>query len=108
MAQPVQSSSESEYGAKVEQERNEEALAATQPAPSVPLPPVQGGAAPEGEGSITVKNPYMLLPAGANFPQRQQRMKTPVEEDYDVGMLFQVLGSQNPVMRRIAEELMGK
>jgi hypothetical protein len=112
MAETVQAQPEPEYGAKVEQERNAEALAAAQPAPGVPLPepamPEEAQATGEPE-YFTVQNPYMLLPASINFPQ-QNPQKTPVERDYDVGLLWNVLAdssSTNQSIRTIAKRLLG-
>lgn len=118
MAKAVQAQPEPDYGAKVDQANAEDAIAATAPAPGVPPLETEEGAGVVPEAPVvasaqqaptrqpyTVKNPYMLLPSGVNF---QQPGKTPTEQNYEVGMLFEVLGRNDPVMRRISQELMGK
>jgi hypothetical protein len=58
---------------------------------------------------VTIKNPYMLLPPSINFPQ--QRQKTPVEQNYDMAMFWEVLASDNrqdPTIREIANSIAGK
>lgn len=61
-------------------------------------PPQQG---------YTIRNPYMLLPAKMNFGQFQEQ-KTQVEQKYDAGLLFEVLGKDNPAMQSVADELLGR
>ena len=107
MAKTVQSQPEPEYGAKVEQERSEEAIAAARPAPEVPLPAPEGTdeQSPFSRG-VTVKNPYLLLPSEANFPTN--RPKTPPEENYDAALLFEALGRRSQEFKVIADELLGR
>jgi hypothetical protein len=114
MAAPVQAVNEPEYGAKVEQERSAEALAAAQPAPMPEI--VDSGIEPvpfdqpqiaEDTEYMTFKNPYMLLPPGINFPE--QAAKTQVERDYDMGLFWQILAedAQNdPRIQEVARTLM--
>lgn len=108
MPKTVQSVPEPEYGAKIEQERKDAALAATQPAPSVSVVPPEGAGA-EAPAGFTVKNPYMLLPPMVNFPQ-MNRGKTAVEQQYDAGLLWEVLANDpnaDPTIRNIARRLLG-
>ena len=120
MATPVQSPGEPEYGAKVTQENNEAALAAAQPAPGVPLPetPVTGESPvaqaaqqqPAPQQYVTIRNPYMLLPASLNFPQ-QNPQKTQVEANYDMGLFWQILArdsNNDPRIQEVARSLMGE
>jgi len=66
-------------------------------------------AAPMQQG-YTVKNPYMLMPQGANYGRLQgpgaQRPKTPSEIDYDAGIVFDVMATNNPIFRMMRDELM--
>lgn len=67
--------------------------------------------APSQAQGYTVKNPYMLLPPRMNLGQyaNGQRTKTPVERQYDVGLLWDVLASdaQAPELTRmVARKLM--
>jgi hypothetical protein len=116
MATPVQAVNEPEYGAKVTQENNEASLAAAQPAPGVPMPEVpatepvaqEAPVAQAAQQYVTIKNPYMLLPASLNFPQQQG--KTPVEQNYDVGLLWRVLAdspASDDSIKTIASRLLG-
>ncbi len=58
----------------------------------------------------TVKNPYMLLPSNVNFANAQMgpTPKTPTEQRYDAGLLFEVLSKTSPVLATAANELLGK
>lgn len=108
MATPVQTATEPEYGAKVEQANNEADLAAAQPAPAVAMPPLmaEGDEPPAAaqQEYFTVKNPYMLLPHTVNFPQEK---KTPVEQRYDAGQVFAMMADSSPVFRMVSKELLG-
>ncbi len=70
--------------------------------------------APTQSQGYTVKNPYMLLPASMNFRgygANGERIKTPVERQYDAGLLWDVLASDSnapEITRTIARGLMGK
>jgi hypothetical protein len=78
----------------------QQAVMGTGPEPDMPVAPQQG---------YTVKNPMLLLPPSTWMPKvTGQQSKTPVEGNFDVGMLFSVLGSRDPIMKIIADELMGK
>lgn len=118
MATPVQAVNEPEYGAIQQQQQNEEAQAITQAqgdaqdmavaqAAQPPQPEQQEAPAQSGPGYTTIKNPYMLLPPTVNFPQ-QNPQKTPVERNYDAGLLFEVMGNSSLVFRAAAKELLGK
>lgn len=74
----------------------------TGPEADMPVAPQQG---------YTVKNPMMLLPPSTWMPKATgQPSKTPVEQQYDVGMLWRVLAespSSDPTIRTLAQRLMG-
>jgi len=76
---------------------------------------VAGAVAPEaavaqpGQQGYTVKNPYMLLPKDVNYGRMTgQRRKTQTEVDYDAGMVFDVLATNNPIFKLVRDELLGK
>ena len=127
MAKPVQANPEQDYGAKVDQERNEDAQEYANAIGASMYPEYfaegdeevsqngntftqSGNVAPPamGQQGTTIRNPYMLLPATMNFPNRS---KTVVERNYDAGLLWQVLASDSradPLVRTIANSLLGK
>jgi hypothetical protein len=108
--------------------QQEEQLAATAPPPLEPTPtqadeaalanvaqsaavaqPAQQAAPTQQSVGYTVKNPYTLLPPTVNFSKvNGERPKSSAEQNYDIGTLFDILGSRDPFMKRIADELMGR
>jgi hypothetical protein len=131
MPKSVQSVNEPEYGAKVGQERNEDAQGYANAVGASMYPEyfaegdeeqsqsgtpatqtgnvAQGAQQPMGgQQGYTVRNPAMLIPASMNYPNRA---KTMVERNYDAGLLWQVLAGDSkadPLTRIIANALMGK
>ncbi len=119
---PVTAATEPAYGAKVTQERNVDAQQAAAMVSVSQYPeffaegdeeaPTQNGNISTQIGNnqqpaVTIKNPYMLLPPTLNFPQLRQ--KTPVERQYDAGVLWDVLASDpqaSELTRMIARSLM--
>jgi hypothetical protein len=102
-----------EYG----QQAQIDAQAASMPAPAPAIDPAaiaqavaaEAPVAQDAQQGYTIKNPYMLLPAKMNFGQFQgQGQKTQVEQKYDVGIMFDAISANDPAMRVIADELMGK
>lgn len=125
MPKSVQSVNEPEYGAKVGQQRNEDAQGYATAIGASMYPKYfaegdeeesQSGNTSTQSGNVaqpapqgyTVRNPAMLIPASMNFPNRA---KTVVERNYDAGLLWQVLAGDSkadPLTRIIANALMGK
>jgi hypothetical protein len=67
-----------------------------------------GNMSPAGNG-YTVKNPYTLLPARMNMGNLSRSQgKSGVEQQYDAGVLFDMLGRTSPAFKVISEELLGK
>lgn len=115
---PVTGATEPAYGAKVQQAGNEQMQQAALSVAASQYPQMfaegdeytqsgntstqSGNAAPM---SATISNPYMMLPAQMNFPMLRQ--KTPVEQQYDAGLLFQMLGQSSPTLRAVSVELLG-
>lgn len=124
MPKSVQSVNEPEYGAKVTQQRNEDAqgYATAIGASMYPeyfaegdeeesqsgTPATQSGnvAQPAQQQGYTVRNPAMLIPATMNYPQQQA---TPIERRYRAGLLWEVLASDpnaSEMTRMIARSLL--
>ena len=79
---------------------------AAQEAAQGEAPAQQGAQQPRGH---TIKNPYMLLPKDVNYGRMTgQRRKTQTEVDYDAGMVFDVLATNNPIFKLVRDELLGK
>jgi hypothetical protein len=129
MPKAVQANPEQDYGAKeqgVQNVQNQQAAAAMGTAqwPSLfaegdeddsqtgsPVTQTgnvaQGAQQPmAGQQGMTIRNPYMLLPASMNFPDRQA---TPVERRYRAGLLWDVLAADpnaSEMTRMIARSLL--
>lgn len=93
-----------------------EAIADQTATPQTPAKPAETSqtAQPEAPPGYTVKNRFMLLPPGVNFQNQSgnymQPPKTPVEQNYDTGMLWNVLASSpssDPLTQELAKRLMG-
>lgn len=117
MPQSVQAQPEVPYGVGVEVERNladqaaaqAQGMAQTAEAAAPAMQAAAPGAPqqPMGQEDYTVRNPYMLLPASMNFPPRA---KTPIEQRYSAGLLWEVLASDpqsSDLTRMIARSLLG-
>ena len=114
-AAPIQQKDAVEYG----DQGKIDAQAAAMPAGVPPVDPVaiaQAAVAPDAQQAApeqqgyTIKNPYMLLPAKMNFGQFQGRGPTPVEQQYDAGLLWRVLADSptaDPITKQIAKRLAG-
>ena len=98
-------SEEKEQGQVQVDEALEKQTANAAPTENVaPPPPVQPGA----EG-FTVRNRYMLLPPQALLGRLGgERPPSEPEKNHNVGLLFESLAKDDPTMRAIADELLGK
>jgi hypothetical protein len=78
-----------------------------QPAPEA-VPAAAGTAAPVQAPGYQLRNPMLRLPPEVLFPS--QRQKTPIQRQYDVGLLWQVLAqnSSDPILRNLAKSMTGK
>lgn len=124
MPKSVQSVNEPEYGAKVTQQRNEDAQGYATAIGASMYPEyfaegdeeesqsgntsTQSGnvAQPAQQQGYTVRNPAMLIPASMNYPQQQA---TPIERRYRAGLLWEVLASDpnaSEMTRMIARSLL--
>lgn len=129
MPKSVQSVNEPEYGAKVGQQRNEDAQGYATAIGASMYPEyfaegdeeesqsgntstqsgnvVQGVQQPAAaQQGYTVRNPAMLIPATMNYPQQQA---TPIERRYRAGLLWEVLASDpnaSEMTRMIARSLL--
>ena len=83
----------------------QEAVAGEQP--PVEEMPANAPVPQEQPTGFTVRNRFNLLPTQANF-QANQRPKTEVEQRYDAGLMFKVLGNDSPELKIIADELLGR
>ncbi len=115
MATTPTTQQEPDYGAKQEAEVIEAAVA-EEPGPTV-IPEAQN-VSPEDTNitptstlpPVTYRNPMLLLPVGANFPEMQAQ-KGPVERSYDIGRFWAIIASDpdaDPLTRQIAASMSGR
>jgi hypothetical protein len=69
--------------------------------------PANASVPQEQPTGFTVRNRFNLLPSRVNF-QAAQQPKTDVEQKYDAGLMFQVLGGDSAELKIIADELLGR
>ena len=85
------------------------AIAQAAVAPEVPVAPAAQQAAPEQQG-YTIKNPYMLLPSKMLYGDITGQRATPVEQQYEAGLLWRALANSptaDPITKQIAKRLAG-
>ena len=75
--------------------------------PPIEEAPANAPVPQEQPTGFTVRNRFNLLPSRVNF-QAAQQPKTDVEQKYDAGLMFQVLGGDSAELKIIADELLGR